>query len=106
MATAAKTNSKSNIGDVEKQIAVLREDISNLTSAVANTGVAKAAEAKNALQDKGAQAAEVSKQQLAALRKELDILDDKVTKHVKEKPYQSLAIAAGVGVLAAILMKK
>ncbi len=81
--------------DLEERIARVRADVADLGKAVASYGSGKADDLKVAGEDA-----------LETLKKELADLEGKVATQVRARPLQSLAIAAGAGVLAALLMRR
>lgn len=116
MAAASKTsaasrakeviNGANNANNVEAQLEALKEDVGKLAQALTEAGSDRVKEVKaNALQ-KSEYASETAQQTIDRLRNEMEALDRKVSDQVREKPYQALGIAAGVGVLAALILRR
>lgn len=107
--TAAKVereNARSTVQDLEADIKLLREDISKLAAQMAslgghsvNTAKRAAAEGVERLREKG----EATIDDLSARAQDME---DQLTATVREKPITSLAIAAGVGYLFALLSRR
>ncbi|MEM5501912.1 DUF883 family protein [Ahrensia kielensis] len=116
MAAATKTsaasrakevlNGANNANNVEAQLEALKADVSKLTQALTEAGNERFKEAKSSAIEASEYASENAQQTIARLRGELETLDQKVSEQIRERPYQALGIAAGVGVLAALLLRK
>lgn len=81
--------------DIEERIARVRADVADLGKAVASYGSGKADDLKVAGEDA-----------LVTLRKELAELEGKLASQVRARPLQAVAIAAGAGILAALLLRR
>lgn len=90
--TAAKSASSK---EIEAKIARIRTDIADLGKAVASYGSDKADDIKSASEDA-----------LVQLKGELAMLERQVSAHVRENPLRSLALAAGAGLLIALIAKR
>lgn len=99
-------NGANSASNIEAQLEALKEDVSKLTQALAQAGNEKYREAKSSALETRDYASENAQQTIARLRSELETLDGKVSEQIREKPYQALGIAAGVGVLAALILRK
>ncbi len=92
--------------DVEKQFEQLRNDIAALTDTVQRMGVGKVHEAQHAATEAGHDLTEAYEGALKNLQAEFDALEGNVTRQVRSNPLQALGIAAGVGILLAVLTRK
>lgn len=93
--TAANDTKTSNSKEIEDKIARIRTDIADLGKAVASYGSDKADDLKAASEDA-----------LVQLKGELATLERQVSAHVRQNPLRSLALAAGAGVLIALIAKR
>lgn len=107
MAAAIKSGTQSpDVSQLEADIAQLKADIERLTADLAATGEHGLGAAKRA----AAQGAEQLKVQGEAafenIRSNAQDIEAQVIAHVREKPVTSLAIAAGVGFVLALLTRR
>ncbi|UJQ95113.1 DUF883 family protein [Mariluticola halotolerans] len=111
MATASTSARKNGSGaaatsdDVEAQIARIREDIAELTKVVGAFGSAKANQYTGRAEKVRDDLAETSQQAIESVREEVASLENDVRDYIREKPLQTVGIAAGVGFLLAFLSK-
>ncbi|MAB00160.1 MAG: hypothetical protein CMN87_12385 [Stappia sp.] len=91
---------------IEQNIERLRGDIAALAQSVTRYGADKTGEYKDRANKAGKDIAESSQQALDSLSAELTRLEDSLASRVREKPLQSLGIAAGIGVLIALLARR
>ena len=117
MATAAKSTATAreaaaadaagaNAQDIEAELARVREDIAALARSVQSFGSAKTSEVKARASKAGTDIAEASQDALDQVRREFEDLEHQLQGHVRRHPLQALGIAAGVGFLAAMLMRR
>lgn len=106
MATAASNKTEASQQQLEADIAQLREDIAQLAKQLAATGEHSFEAARNAASDgvetlraKGEEAAETLRANAADFEKQ-------ISDTVREKPITSLAVAAGVGYVFALLTSR
>ncbi len=109
MATAATSKSGTgnrSVSELEADIELLRADLEKLTEQLARTGehgvgAARRAAAQGAehLRARGEEAVE-------SLRENARDIEAQITMNVREKPMTSLAIAAGVGFLFALISRR
>ncbi len=88
--------------DLEAEIARLREDISQLTKHLASTGKTARQAAKGSAEQLRAQG-EVA---MEGIRTNAEDAERQLIEAVREKPLKALALAAGVGFLAAVLTRR
>lgn len=101
-ATAARAGTRRSAEELEADIAKLREDISLLTRHLKETGRDSMRGARRAAEDLKAQG-EAAMEDMRARSSDMQAqVEDKV----REKPITSLAIAAAVGYMLAILTRR
>lgn len=86
---------------IEQNIERLRGDIAALAQSITSYGAGKTGEVKMRASKAGRDLAKTSQETLDSLSEELAGLEQAVSTRVREKPFQSLGIAAGVGFLIA-----
>ncbi|MFN3507271.1 MAG: YqjD family protein [Allorhizobium sp.] len=93
----AKANSAggATTGDVQADLEALRRDIASLTQTVASFGSGKIR-----------QAGETSQQYMDSARETIMNAEEDIEAYVRAKPLQSLAMAAGVGYVLALLSRR
>ncbi len=92
--------------DVERQLQQLREDIAALAKAVAAAGTTKAEDLKSKARRASNEAMDASAQMLDAARAQAVSIERDLERQIRTKPLQSVAIAAGVGFLFALLSRR
>jgi ElaB/YqjD/DUF883 family membrane-anchored ribosome-binding protein len=92
--------------DLEADIAQIREDIAKLAKQLAVTGEHSYGAARRAASDGADHIKAKGEEAVKALRSNADDLERQVSDAVREKPITSLAIAAGVGFLFALLTSR
>lgn len=102
-ASAAAENGAS---DMEAQIAALKAEIAKLRNQVASSGE-RSVEALKVIAQEGVQQVK-SQGQVAMqnLRENADDIEAQIVATVREKPVTSLAVAAGVGFLFALIARR
>ena len=93
-------------GDIETQLQQLREDIANLAKTVAAVGTEKASEVKGKARRAANDAADASLQMVEAAREQALSYERDLERQIRTNPIQSVAIAAGVGFLFALLTRR
>ena len=111
MATQSATarNSKANsvdTGDLTAQIETLRKDISAITQTVGDLAKSKVANVKHDARTKAAQAQEKGAAMASDAQAQLAELGAEATSYVRRNPVQSLAIAAGLGLMVGFLSRR
>jgi len=81
--------------DIQADLEALRRDIAALTQTVASFGSSKIR-----------QAGETSQQYVDSARESIANVEDELEAYVHQRPFQSLAIAAGVGYVLALLTRR
>jgi ElaB/YqjD/DUF883 family membrane-anchored ribosome-binding protein len=99
-------NSAPTAEDIEEQIAELRREIASLTRNIAAFGAAKVGDYKSDVDRFAADAVSASLDALSSAKDEALSLEESFEEHVRSRPLQSIAIAAGVGFLAALLTRR
>lgn len=110
MATTAKrtasARAKTANEDLIKQIEILKQEVAHLSGELKRSKQRSGGAAKKAAAD-GIEALKAqSEVALESLRENADEIEAELTKHVREKPVTSLAIAAGVGFLLALIARR
>lgn len=93
-ASGSATGSAST-GDVQADLEALRRDIASLTQTVASFGSGKIR-----------QASETSQQYMDSARERFMNAEEDIEAYVRSRPLQSLAMAAGVGYVLALLSRR
>ncbi|KQZ14871.1 MULTISPECIES: YqjD family protein [unclassified Mesorhizobium] len=108
MATVAgKTvNESRSTSDLEADIKLLKADIEKLTKQLAATGQHSYGTAKRAATEGVEQLRVQGEAAMESLKSNARDLEEQVLANVREKPVTSLAIAAGVGFLFALLSRR
>lgn len=92
--------------ELEVQLQQLREDIANLAKTVAAIGNDKANEVKGRARRVANEAADASMQMVEAAREQALSYERDLERQIRTNPIQSVAIAAGVGFLFALLTRR
>jgi ElaB/YqjD/DUF883 family membrane-anchored ribosome-binding protein len=95
-----------NSKDIELQLQQLRADIAGLAKTVAAVGNAKATEVKGKARSAANEAADASYQIVEAARDQALTWERDLEDQIRAKPLQSVAIAAGVGFVFALLSRR
>ncbi len=92
--------------DVESQLQQLRDDIANLARTVAGVGSEKADDYRSRVRKAGNDAADASMQMVEAARDHAISLERDLEGKIRTNPLQAVAMAAGVGFLIALLVRR
>tara|TARA_R110002051_G_scaffold1008_1_gene4874 strand:- start:7204 stop:7527 length:324 start_codon:yes stop_codon:yes gene_type:complete len=103
MVQTVKSSAAELSADVNDQMAVLREDIANLTAAVGNYGKAQGLQLKSVAQQKAANVAQSGAETAAAVRKSAEIAYSDAESAVRANPAAAVGIAAGLGFLVGMI---
>ena len=103
MAQAGKNNVSELNADVTKQMAVLREDIANLTATIADYGKAQGSLLKSTASEKAAELAESSAAAADALKAKAGKTYNDAEDAVRANPGTAIGIAAGIGFLVGMM---
>ena len=104
--TKAASTSQASTGDIEADIALLREDIARLAKDISQISERSVKTAKRAASDGVEQLRARGEAKYEDLRGSAQDLEEEVTRRVREKPLTSLAMAAGVGFLFALIARR
>ncbi|UJW74794.1 DUF883 family protein [Rhizobium sp. SL42] len=102
----ASTDASATPADIQAELDNLRRDLASLTKTVASFGSGKIREAGSVASQLGADAAETSTQYVEAARDTLVGVEQDLKAQVQAHPFQSLAIAAGIGYFFALLSRR
>lgn len=105
-ATGKTANDARATPDLEADIKQLREDIDKLAKLLAKTGEHGVGTARRAANEGVEQLRAQGEVAMDSLRSNARDLEEQVIANVREKPVTSLAIAAGVGFLFALLSRR
>lgn len=97
---------KPSVTEMEAQIETLKAEIAKLTAQVSSSGERSFEALKNIAQEGVHQARVQGEAAMAGLKGNAGDIEAQVTAAVREKPVTSLAIAAGVGFLFALLSRR
>ena len=103
MVQSAKNNVAELSGDVNQQMAVLRDDIANLTAAVADYGKAQGLHLKSAAAQKAADVAHSGAETAAAVKHKAEVAYSDAETAVRANPAAAVGIAAGLGFLVGMM---
>ncbi|RWX79221.1 DUF883 domain-containing protein [Neorhizobium lilium] len=92
--------------DVEAQLAQLREDIAGLARSVAALGNEKASEVRGKARRAATDTVDASLQMVEDAKQQALSWERDVEEQIRTKPLQSVAIAAGVGFLFALITRR
>lgn len=106
MAQSAKNNVSELSGDVNQQMAVLREDIANLSAAVADYGKAQGLHLKSAAAEKAAQVAQSGTETAAAVKQKAEVAYSDAESAVRANPAAAVSIAIGLGFLVGLMTSR
>lgn len=100
------TPGRESSADIEAHVAQVREDIAALAKAMKAYGADKTGEYKARANKAGTDIAVASQDALASLQKEFADLERQMVNQVRARPLQSLGIAAGIGFLIAMIVRR
>lgn len=92
--------------DIQVELANLRRDVAALTQTLASFGNGKLKEAGDRASQLGADVADASAQYVENARSRIVSVEEDLEAHIRSKPLQSIAVAAGIGFLAAVLTRR
>jgi ElaB/YqjD/DUF883 family membrane-anchored ribosome-binding protein len=104
--TGGAKSGGANEQDLEVQIARLREDLAGLADTVSKLGKAKASDLGGRAQAHADEAVAASREALRAMNARAGELEQDVATRIRERPFVALAIAAGVGFVAAMMARR
>jgi ElaB/YqjD/DUF883 family membrane-anchored ribosome-binding protein len=106
MAQIEKSNVAELNTDLSKQVAVLREDIANLTAIVADYSKAQGAQFKSAVESKAADVAATGATAARVAGVTAKVAYSDAEDKVRENPAAAVGIAAGLGFLVGLLTSR
>lgn len=104
--SATAAGAKPEPGSVEGDIAELRAEIAALAKQIAALGEKSVHTAKRAAAEGVEQLRSQGEARLADLSEKADDIEAQITQTVRDKPVTSLAIAAGLGFLFALIVRR
>jgi len=105
-ATGKSGNGARSVSDLEADINQLKADIEKLTEQLARTGEHGLGAARRAATQGAEQLRAKGEEAVETLRENARDIEAQITSNVREKPITSLAIAAGVGFLFALIARR
>ncbi|WP_114011271.1 glycine zipper domain-containing protein [Cohaesibacter intestini] len=106
MATAAnKTNSAKEV-DLSKEIEQLRSDIEGITDLLAKHGTEDVINLQDRARGAAKVAVEKAQDKLTDLNEDVGRAEARMMLEIRKKPLAAVGVAAGVGFLAALLVRK
>ncbi len=100
------TASDPSISEMEAQIETLKAEIAKLTAQVQSSGEKSLEALKSIAQEGATQMRAKGEAAVQGLKSEASDIEGEIVARVREKPVTSLAIAAGVGFLFALLTRR
>jgi ElaB/YqjD/DUF883 family membrane-anchored ribosome-binding protein len=92
--------------DVVKQINDIRAEIAQLNKLVGNIGSNAADTIKAQAKEKLSQLSDLTEEELKLLRAKADLAGEKLVSGVRKQPLAAVGIAAGVGFVLALMLRK
>lgn len=92
--------------DVVKQINDIRAEIAQLNKLVGNIGSNAADNIKAQAKEKLSQLSDLTEEELRVLRAKADLAGEKFVSGVRKQPLAAVGIAAGVGFVLALMLRK
>lgn len=102
----ASTTSGATSDDVQSEVENLRRDLAALAQTVASFGSGKIRDAGKSASQMTSDIAETSSEYMASARDTLSSVEQDLEARVRARPIQSIAIAAGIGYMAALLSRR
>jgi ElaB/YqjD/DUF883 family membrane-anchored ribosome-binding protein len=107
MKTAAEGPGESNDkAALEEQLARIKADITELASTLASIGSRRIHGARSGADGRIGDMTQSAEKALEDLREQLRTVERDVSAKVQEKPLQTLGVAAGIGFLLALIMRR
>jgi len=112
MATAPRSGKtaagdpKETTQDLAADLALLREDVARLATQLQALGEQSVRTARRAASEKVEQLRVHGEAAMSDLRDNAEALEEQLVARVREKPVTSLAMAAGIGYLLAIILRR
>jgi len=91
---------------IEEQIARIKSDISDLASTLASLGSKRVRGARGQADQRLQDLTGAGEEMLDELRRQLRMVERDVEARVRDRPLQTIGIAAGVGFLLALIMRR
>lgn len=105
-----KPMKRSETEELERRFEEAKAEFYNVAASLADLGSAKARDFSDKIASQASglkrEVRDVSAETIEQLRRQVAAIESDVSAHVRQKPVQSLAIAAGVGFLLALLMRR
>jgi ElaB/YqjD/DUF883 family membrane-anchored ribosome-binding protein len=92
--------------DLQAQITALKDDIANIAATLARIGKSSAEDAKRSAAESYESARVRGEETFDDLRLQARELEEQLTETVRENPLTTIAVAAGVGFLLALIARR
>jgi len=106
MATAANKTSSAKEVDLSKEIEQLRSDIEGITELLAKRGSEEVINFQDRARGAAQVAVEKAQEKLTDLNEDVGRAEARMMLEIRKKPLAAVGVAAGVGFLAALLVRK
>lgn len=91
------SNGNGHARDLDAEIAALRQDIASITSTLSNMAKSRTSEAKAEVERAGRKVVAKGEEAVEAAQENYEHFESELKTMIREKPVQSVLIAAGVG---------
>lgn len=98
-------NGKDSAKDLDAEIAALREDIAAITSTLGNIAKSRTSEARSEVERAGRKAVAKGEEALETAQQNFEHAEDEFKTMIRDKPIQSVLVAAGVGYLLSKVLR-
>ena len=105
-ASAAGPGATDDKAALEAQLARIKADVSELATMLADMGSRKVGSARGEADHRISELTRAGEEAIEDLRRQLRTIERDLSDKVQEKPLQTLGIAAGVGFLFALVMRR
>lgn len=91
---------------IEEQLARIKADLTELASTLQAIGSRRVSDARSQADQRVGELSRAAEEGIEDLRRQLRTIERDLSEKVQEKPLQTLGIAAGVGFLLALVMRR
>lgn len=91
---------------IEEQLARIRADVSELASSLAEMGSRRLSDARGEADNRVSELTKAGEEAIEDLRRQLRAIERDLSDKVQEKPLQTLGVAAGIGFLLALVLRR
>lgn len=94
------------VEDLIKQINDIRAEIADLSKVVGDVGSASASNIKAQAKEKLSRLSDLTEEEIRMLREKADVAGEKFVSGVRNQPLAAVGIAAGIGFVLALMLRK